>query len=159
MIRVDMTRDVRRYDPKVFNGWTANQAAHMMIGMGVLAAIAYFIPVQLDSIPGTIMVKLIIGTIFAFPFFLGANFNEAGLTYEQFLARWIYRKFIAKKYRVQFSGNPYYELYEQYKKEQKQKKFNEGLKAKSEAERKQAVKQHEKHRIQYSTKAVRKMYR
>lgn len=93
MIDAEMTRDIREYEPKLFNLITVRQLVLLVIGFAIAIPLVLFLPIK------DITYRIIIGTVAMSPMIACGWVTVYGMKLERFILQIIKTAFLMPKTR------------------------------------------------------------
>lgn len=146
MIEVEMTKDIRDFEPHFLGPLTKRQVIY--IGISAAYGIPFMVLAPIESVPN----RLFIGFILMLPVLMCGSVEWGGLPLEILMIKLLYRGVCPTK-RKATEENYWRSTLEEITRKQKMDEFNQM----SKKEQKKAMKQ--KNKIQYSKKPEMKGYR
>lgn len=101
MLQVEMSKDIREYEPRIIGPFTKRQSLLIVIGVVISTSIAFILPIP------SFYIKLIIASCGVFPFVMCGWIDMQGMHFEQFLLYILKNSILTPSIRRYKSENAY----------------------------------------------------
>ena len=147
-VEVEMTDDIRKYEPKTFGPFTTRQTVCLFIALAYSIPVGLFVPTSIDN-------KILIIIVVALPTIMAGYLKMDGANFEVLVLRLLYFKILAPGRRRYKSYNTFRAAMSQMEKKMERKQ----LARMSESSRKDYLdRKKQKKVVRYSRKKDFKIY-
>lgn len=151
MIEVQMTDDIRKFEPKTIGPFTTRQVICFLIAAVISIPIAFLTDLAIDN-------KIILVLVLGIPIAACGYVKMDGAYFEVLSIRLIYFWFLTPKKRIYKRNNRYKEYIKALEKKEKDAKFAKLTESQKKAYRKYEQNKKKKKDIKYSNKKELKIY-